>query len=184
MLTQDDIPNYQFMEQHAELIRSKAINGAVILESIISEILTNFIGTSETKEILSKNLFSDVLTFDQKINLFNSLNKAKIFEPIVENKTINSDLVYVKAFRNYMAHSILLNGEEEVRRLDKKEIYFIAFTQREKNKKIQVNLYSKDYNLEKNIFSYNFLVEIFNRTTNDLISVLNWIKNKNRKVEE
>ena len=176
MFTQDDLPNFEFMERHAELIRSKAINGAVIVESIVSEILTNFIGTEETKQILSKNLFSDVLTFDQKINLFNSLNKAKVFEPIANNKTINSDLVYIKTFRNYMAHSMLLNGLEEVRREDKKELYFVAFTQREKNKRIQVNLYSKDSDLNKNIFSYNFLVEIFNRTPDDLISVVNWLK--------
>ena len=183
MLTQDDVPNYQFMEQHEELVRSKAINGAVILESMLSEILTNFIGTTETKDILSKNLFSDVLTFDQKINLFNSLNKAKVFEPIVGNKIINSDLVYVKTFRNYMAHSILLNNEEEVRRPDKKELYFIAFTQREKNKKIQVNLYNQEYNLEKNVFSYNYLVEIFNRTTKDFLSVLSWLDKRNTGVE-
>ena len=176
MFTQDDLPNFEFMERHAELIRSKAINGAVIVESIVSEILTNFIGTEETEQILSKNLFSDVLTFDQKINLFNSLNKAKVFEPIANNKTINSDLVYIKTFRNYMAHSMLLNGLEEVRREDKKELYFVAFTQREKNKRIQVNLYSKDSDLNKNIFSYNFLVEIFNRTPDDLISVVNWLK--------
>ena len=178
MLTQNDVPNYEFMEQHSELIRSKAINGAVIMESMISEILTNFFGTNDTREIISKNLFSDVLTFDQKINLFNSLNKNNLFEPTAGSKTLNSDLVYVKMFRNYMAHSILFNDANEVRRNDKKELFYIAFTQREKNKKIQVNLYSKDYNLEKNIFSYNFLVEIVNRSTKELLDILEWLKTK------
>lgn len=184
MLTQDDVPNFDFMERHSELIRSKAINGAVIIESMISEILINFIGTDQTREIISKNLFSDVLTFDQKIILFNSLNKKKLFKPSVENKTLNSDLVYVKALRNYMAHSILFNDDNEVRRDNKKELFFVAFTQRENDKKIQVNLYSNEYNLEKNIFSYHFLIEVFNRATDELLEILEWTKSRNRDSEE
>ena len=79
--------NYLAMMERAKDFRFVAIDSAITIESLISTILTEFLGTVSTKETLQKHLFSDVLTFEKKIVLFSSLNKKRLFEPTIEDKT-------------------------------------------------------------------------------------------------
>ena len=101
--------------------RCQIIDSAVISETLISEILTELISTTKTRNPIKKHLFTNRLTFEIKIDLFNSLNKNKAFEPHMSDTSINKDLVYIRKLRNLMAHS-RIDTSDESKTLFKQEI--------------------------------------------------------------
>ena len=170
--------NYLAMMEKAKDFRFTAIDSAITIESLISAILIEFLGTESTRETLEKHLFSDVLTFEKKIVLFSSLNKRKLFEPTIENKDLNNNLAYIKLLRNLMAHSALHTDKEVINNFNNREMKFISFTEKN-NKEIIVKFYEMTDEPEKLIFSYNVLVKRFNETFEALDSILKWVVNKN-----
>lgn len=170
--------NYLAMMEKAKDFRFVAIDSAITIESLISTILIEFLGTVSTKETLQKHLFSDVLTFEKKIVLFSSLNKKKLFEPTIEDKNLNNNLTYIKLLRNLMAHSVLHTDKDAINNFNQREMKFISFTEKN-NKEIKVKFYEMNDEPEKLIFSHNVLVKKCNETFEALSSILEWIENKN-----
>jgi hypothetical protein len=169
--------NYLAMMERAKDFRFMAIDSAITIESLISSILIEFLGTESTKETLQKHLFSDVLTFEKKIVLFSSLNKKKLFEPTIENKNLNNDLAYIKLLRNLMAHSALHTDKDQINNFNQREMKFISFTEKN-NKEIKVKFYEMTDEPEKLIFSHNVLAKKCNATFEALGLILKWVEDK------
>jgi hypothetical protein len=175
-----DSEKYISLIEKAKEYRFLAIEAAIDIETIISDILINFIGNEETKDVLGKYLFSDAITFERKVILFNSLNKKKLFQNINENKTLNGDIDYIKNLRNLMAHSKLDTQKETINTSNGIDVKFISFTEKN-NKEITVKFNNEmSDEPEKLIFCYNVLIKKYNDTTDALISVQKWISEKNR----
>lgn len=169
--------NYISILEKANLFRFKAIESAIQIEAILSENLIDFLSNESTRESIEKHLFSDAVTFDRKLILFNSFNKRHLFKPTAENTTINNDLIYIQKLRNYMAHSVLNTTDEAIMSYNEKEISFISFTEKGK-KEVTVQFYEKTDNPDKLIFSYNVLVDKYNRASDNLASIQHWLKSK------
>lgn len=167
--------NYNSIVEKANLFRFRAIESAIQIEAILSENLIDFLSNESTRKSIEKHLFSDAVTFDRKVILFNSFNKLHLFKPTAENTTLNNDLIYIQKLRNYMAHSVLNTTEEAVMAYNEREISFISFTEKGK-KEVIVQFYEKTDNPEKLIFSYNVLVDKYNRASDNLTSIQHWLK--------
>lgn len=144
---------YREKQKLANKYRVEVLNIAVNAEFLISQILINFFGTrEEVKSSVRKYLFSDTLTFEKKINLFNSLHKKEVF--IDSTKEVRSDLMYLKKLRNYMAHSELaFNFKEYEKESDQNFLTFISFNERKGEEIIRVNLEGVEEDPDRNIFS-------------------------------
>jgi hypothetical protein len=170
-LTEKQKKNLIDIEKYAEMVRFRSIESAIIVERLISNILVEFIGNEKTKKSLEKHLFYDTLTFDQKINLFNSLNKAKFFYNNY-NKELNSDLVKMKVIRNYMAHSMIYTDNEFLERYNGREIQFKSYTSREMISNITFKIYENEDDVDNLIFSLNAVILRFNRVYDWLNKIL------------
>ncbi|WP_163712669.1 hypothetical protein [Mangrovibacterium lignilyticum] len=116
------------LETISSNIRSSIIDRTITIEAIISELLINLLSTEKTRQSIDKYLFSDTLTFDQKIKLFNSLRKANIFDFHGNGKDIGKNLDFIKNLRNTMAHSMLNSSDEFLEKTDLKTIEYVSFT--------------------------------------------------------
>ena len=155
-LTEKQIDALRKIKSLSHLVRYRAIDGAIIIERMISNALVNCLGNEKTKKSLEKYLFYDTLTFDQKINLYNSLNKAGAFNS-EDNKELNSDLVKVKTVRNYMAHSIEHNKKSFLDKYDGSEIMFKSFTSKNMISLIKFRIYDENEDMDNLIFSFKAL---------------------------
>ncbi len=169
--------NYLAIVEKAKEFRFRAIEAAVQFEMFISEILIDFLGTEDIKEILRKSLFSDATTFDRKVILFNAFFKKGLFPTIANDKFIPADLDYMKNLRNFMAHSSLKTTKEAINEHDGREIQFVSFKERG-DKEITFRLYDMEDNPEERIFSYNAMTVRYNRTSNSLMNYVNEIQSK------
>lgn len=160
------------IDKFSTMARFNSIEKAIVIERMISNILVNYLGNEQSKRSLEKYLFYDTLTFDQKINLFNSLNKAKVFNATKNNELLNSDLVKLKTIRNYMAHSMVYNDIDFLNKYDGKEIKFKSYTSKNMVSDITFRIYDKEDNVEKLIFSYNAHVARIQRIVDSLDDIL------------
>lgn len=170
-LTEKQKLNLQKIEKYAKMARLHSIESAIIVERIISNILVNFLGNKKSKESLEKHLFYDTLTFDQKINLFNSLNKANVFDSKF-NKELNSDLVKIKTIRNYMAHSSIHTNYEILENFDEIEIIFKSYTSRGMVSDIIFKIYGIEDDVDNLIFSINGVAHRYKRVFDWLNQIL------------
>lgn len=170
-LTENQKKNLIEVEKFSEMIRFRSIESAIIVERLISDILIKFLSNEKTKESLEKHLFYDTLSFDQKINLFNSLNKAKAFDNTF-NKELNADLVKMKIIRNYMAHSMIYTDNEFLERYNGREIEYKSYTSRNMVSNIIFRIYDHEDDVENLIFSYNAVINRFKRVFNWLNQML------------
>ena len=78
-MTQEQYENLTKLENAANDYRTRVISTAISVELMISQILINFFGfTKDVKDSVNTYLFSDTLTFEKKISLFNSLHKKNL----------------------------------------------------------------------------------------------------------
>lgn len=163
-------------EKKSNKFRSEILNIAINTEFLISKILINFLGeTKEVKETLEKYLFSDTLTFEKKNNLFNSLHKKELF--INTTDSVRSDLDYFKKIRNYMAHSKVAIDYRDVNNLDRNNLLFLSYTERNGEVEIRINIDNDKEDLKNNIYSNlellkrkNNLNKILGEIYNDLVN--------------
>uniref|UniRef100_UPI00404B2D89 hypothetical protein n=1 Tax=Flavobacterium sp. TaxID=239 RepID=UPI00404B2D89 len=167
-LTKEDYSDYERMTYEC---RSRSIDAAISVENIISEILIRLFGTEKTKTSIEKYLFSDSLTFDAKIKLFNSLKKNNVFDELINDKFISDDLSYLQKVRNYMAHSSQLINSEILNSYNQKEVHFVSFTEKG-TKEIVFYFFNKEDNHQELNFSLNVLFLRRNRTIETLIRTL------------
>jgi|GEM_PF-5803259 len=148
-----NVNNANKLKQWSDNYRSEVITLSVFVEMQISQILTELFGTNDKiKYSVKTYLFSDTLTFEKKINLFNSLHKGKVF--LNDEKTMRSDLKYLIKIRNFMAHSQLaFNNLEDLDNYDMSYLQFVSFTERNGEVDIRINISDKDENPDKNVFS-------------------------------
>lgn len=165
--------NFDLIERNVKEFRYVAIENAILIESMISTILTNFLGTNSTRKVLSKHLFSDAITFEKKVILFSALNNEKVFEPTIGDKELNRNLDYIKKLRNLMAHSQTDTSSETINKLNNNEQRFFSYTQKgEIEIVIKFNFDTSD-DPKNNIYSYNVLIEKINKTTDALLRIIN-----------
>jgi hypothetical protein len=163
--------NYIAIQEQATQFRFRAIEAAVQFEMCISEILINLLSTEQTEEIIRKSLFSDATTFDRKVTLFNAFFKKGLFPSISKDSFIPSDLDYIKNLRNHMAHSSIKTSEEDINEHNGREVKFISFKERG-DKHIIFKLYDMEDSPEKGIYSYNAMVNRYNRTSDSLVKYI------------
>mgnify|MGYP003624567982 CR=1 FL=1 len=162
-LTNKQKKNLAEIEKYAQMARLHSIEGAIIVERIISNILLNYLSNEKSKESLEKYLFYDTLSFDQKINLFNSLNKAGAFNDDGYNKELNSDLVKIKNIRNFMAHSMLHTSFDILENFNGIEIKFKSYTSRNMISDITFRIYNNEDDVDNLIFSINGVILRYKR---------------------
>ena len=133
-------------------LRSTVVEFAITIESIISEILIDFLGNDSTKSIFEKHLFSDVLAFDKKISLFNALYKD-LLPKEESNINIPETLNYIKMLRNYMAHCSIHAPEGFIDNYEGEMIEFGSFTQKEEHVVIKVYKSEVVEDMKKKIYS-------------------------------
>lgn len=148
-----NVNNANKLKQWSDNYRSEVITLSVFVEMQISQILTELFGTNDQiKYSVQTYLFSDTLTFEKKINLFNSLHKGKVF--VNSDKSMRSDLKYLIKIRNFMAHSQLaFNDLEDLDHYDLSYLQFVSFTERNGEVDIRINISNKEENPDKNVFS-------------------------------
>jgi hypothetical protein len=162
--------------------RCQIIDSAVISETLISEILTELISTPKTRSPIKKHLFSNRLTFEIKIDLFNSLNKSKAFEPHMTDKSINKDLVYLRKIRNLMAHSRIDTADEAKTLFKQEKIRFFSITS-DGLKPVIINFKGNTDDHEKLIFSQEVFIPKMMAINTRLASLLECIQNWNNSTE-
>lgn len=151
----------------AKQFRFDVIDSAITIEAAISQILIDTLATEKTRKSIDKYLFSDTLTFDKKITLFNSFLKDKVFDQIELSKTLSGDLVYIKNLRNLMAHSILDTSVEFMDIYNNTHVKFKSYTDKG-IKDIIVMFYDKTDNAEQNIYSHHVLTQKINDSIDSL----------------
>lgn len=170
--------NFDLIEKDVKEFRYVVIENAILIESMISTILTNFLGNELTKKVLHKHLFSDAITFEKKVILFSALNNEKVFAPTIGNKELNRDLDYIKKLRNLMAHSQTDISSEIINKLYKNELKFFSYTQKgEIEIVVKFNFDTSD-EPQNNIYSYNVLIDKINKSTDALLQIINWLSSK------
>lgn len=147
------------LKQWSDNYRSEIITLSVFVEMQISQILTELFGTNDKiKYSVKTYLFSDTLTFEKKINLFNSLHKGNVF--VNSDKSTRSDLKYLIKIRNFMAHSQLaFNDLDDLDHYDLSYLQFVSFTERNGEVDIRINTGNKEENPDKNVFSIHGFIE-------------------------
>jgi hypothetical protein len=168
--------NEQLLNDVKEL-RYKVIEFAITIENIISEILIDFIGTEKTKNILEKHLFSDVITFEKKICLFNALNKKNLIPKTKKVNEISSSIGYIKNLRNFMAHCSIHAPDGFIDNYRGEFLEFTSFTQ--KDEQVIVKVYKKKVaeNEKDKIYSSESFYEKCKLVIEGLVDIHNQILN-------
>lgn len=169
--------NYSKIIEIATEFRFRAIEASINLETFISEVLIEYLGDEDTKEILRKHLFSDATTFDRKVSIFCALHKKKLFSAIKEDSFIGEDLDVIKYLRNFMAHANLDTRKESINNFDNESVKFVSFKERGV-REITLKLYSKEDSMKDNLFSYNALMLRYNRTSASLQKLAKYLYSK------
>lgn len=151
----------------AKKIRFDIIDSAISIETSISQILIDTLATEKTRKSIDKYLFSETLTFDNKVTLFNSFVKDKVFDKEKINKTLGGDLEYIKKLRNLMAHSMLDTSVEFMDIYNDTYIRFKSFTQKGIID-ITVNFHDTTENINENTYSHKVLIEKINKSIDTL----------------
>lgn len=127
-MTKEQLIKCREIERLAINIRAIIIDLTITIESVISEILLDTLSTQKTRDSIERHLLSNVLTFDQRINLFNSFVNHGAFDPIKIDIRLSSNLSYIRKIRNLMAHSMLDTSIDFIDTFDGKSIRFKSFT--------------------------------------------------------
>jgi hypothetical protein len=158
---------YNQLLEDVRILRSTVIEYAITIEQIISEILIDYIGNNLTKNILEKHLFSDALNFDQKITLFNALNKD-LLPKVKSELKVGNKLLYIKKLRNFMAHCSIHAPNNFIDNYDGQLIEFGSFTQKEEH--VIVKVYIGKIAEDEKLKTYNS--ELFYETCKSVIDHL------------
>lgn len=162
-------------------LRFKVIEFAITIESIISEILIDFIGTEKTKNILEKHLFSDVITFEKKICLFNALNKKDLIPKTVKVNEISGSLDYIKNLRNFMAHCSIHAPDGFIDKYSGEFLEFTSFTQKDEQVIVKVYKGKVTENVKNKIYSSESFYEKCKLVVEGLVDIHNQIGNLNKE---
>lgn len=170
-MTQDQHRKCLEIEKLAINIRAIIIDLTITIESVISEILLDTLSTKKTRGSIERHLLSNVLTFDQRINLFNSFVKHGAFDPIKIDNSLSSNISYIRKIRNLMAHSMLDTSIDFIDIFDGKSIRFKSFTSEgtkdttirlgKGNDKVKSGLYFEKSILDKLYLTLNIVQVIY-----------------------
>lgn len=157
------------LEKLSTNIRGLIIDRTISIEAAISEVLINLLSNEKTKNSIDKYLFSDTLTFDNKIKLFNSLFKANAFTFEGDGCKIGESLEIIRKVRNLMAHSILNTSLEFIEKTDFKIIEYLSYRD-SGTSTIKILMGVDKYNEKELEFGelliierINYLIDILNR---------------------
>lgn len=129
-MTPEQYKKLNELERISSNIRGLIIDRTISIEAAISQILIDLLSNDKTRDSIDKYLFSDTLTFDSKIKLFNSLFKAKAFTYEGDGRKIGESLDIIRNVRNLIAHSMLNTSIEFLEKTDLKTVEYFSYRER------------------------------------------------------